>query len=336
MESTRRLRIRFFGIFPVISALFLGICLSACTRTPEGSPSKPQSKAESSANAVADDMPAAKEQLKESIPPTEELEKKQSEEMQSQPEAKLPDEEEIRKYQEEEQQRRREEEKKYWASLGEPVVDNPEDLKRVDKVFPVWIDSKNKQVVMIGTVCQTAAPLEMFACLRGTKEHEAVLSVPTKAQVVHASLLAVGANPGHPVQFGPEGQYTPPTGTKIQITVRWKDAQGKVQTDRAQDWIKDMKTGKPLKTDWVFGGSGFYRDEGTGKEFYKAEGGDFICVSNFPSAMLDLPIESTDVNKDLLFQANPARIPPTGTPVTVILSPERKTAEKSGEKKDEG
>jgi hypothetical protein len=84
-----------------------------------------------------------------------------------------------------------------------------------------------------------------------------------------------------------------------------------------------------LDQPWIFGGSGFWKDESTGKEYYQAEGGDFICVANFPSAMLDLPIESSESNADLLFQAFTERIPPRGTPVTLILKP--KTESKNAE-----
>jgi hypothetical protein len=82
-----------------------------------------------------------------------------------------------------------------------------------------------------------------------------------------------------------------------------------------------MRTRKALDQPWIFGGSGFWKDESTGKEYYQAEGGDFICVANFPSAMLDLPIESSESNADLLFQAFTERIPPRGTAVTLILKP---------------
>jgi hypothetical protein len=130
----------------------------------------------------------------------------------------------------------------------------------------------------------------------------------------------VGAEAGQPVQFGPNPtDYKPATGSEIEITLKWKNDKGEIQTARAQEWIKNAKTGKPMEHNWVFGGSGFWKDEQTGIEYYKAEGGDFICVSNFPSAMLDLPIESSQSNDDLIFQANSERIPPRGTPVTMIL-----------------
>lgn len=201
--------------------------------------------------------------------------------------------------------------------LGPPLVDHPENLKKLHPIYPVWIDTDNKQVVIVGEICQTNVPLEMFACPRGTKEHESIVSVPTEAFIVHSALLAIGAKSGKPVQFTPK--YSPATGSEIDIIVRWKNEKGDVQSARAQDWIREMKTGKALEQPWVFGGSGFWKDESTGKEYYQAEGGDLICVANFPSAMLDLPIESSDMNADLLFQAFTERIPPRGTPVTLIL-----------------
>ncbi len=45
----------------------------------------------------------------------------------------------------------------------------------------VWLDTKNKRVVLEGEVCLREGQLEMFACLKGTKEHESIVAVPTKA-----------------------------------------------------------------------------------------------------------------------------------------------------------
>jgi hypothetical protein len=206
--------------------------------------------------------------------------------------------------------------------LGPPLVENVEKLTKPHPSYPVWIDKEKKQVIMLGSVCQTNAPLEMFAVPSGTKEHEGILAIPTEAFIVHASLLAIGAKPGKPAEFGPgPNDYKPATGQPIEITVKWKNDKGEAQSARAQDWIKNVKTGKEMEQSWVFCGSGFWKDEQTGIEYYKAEGGDFICVSNFPSAMLDLPIESSQKNDALMFQANADRIPPLGTPVTVFLTP---------------
>lgn len=60
---------------------------------------------------------------------------------------------------------------------------------------------------------------------------------------------------------------------------------------------------RQLDVGWVFAGSGFYVDPQTGEKSYLAEGGDLICVSNFPSAMLDLSVKSTDKEAEgLMFE----------------------------------
>jgi hypothetical protein len=84
----------------------------------------------------------------------------------------------------------------------------------------------------------------------------------------------------------------------------------------------DQSQSRQLDAGWVFVGSGYYLDERTGKKAYIAEGGDLICVSNFPDAMLDLAIKSTDKQDEgLLFEAWTERIPPRGTEVTMELVP---------------
>jgi hypothetical protein len=70
----------------------------------------------------------------------------------------------------------------------------------------------------------------------------------------------------------------------------------------------------------VFAGSSFWTDPSDGKEYYQADGGDFICLSNFPTAMLDLPIPSTQSNEALVFEAFKGHVPPVGTAVELLLS----------------
>lgn len=207
--------------------------------------------------------------------------------------------------------------------LGEEtLLVDPEGLVRLDPDSNVWVDKEHKRVVMAGEICRRDAVLEMFACLKGTKEHESVVSVHTKAMFVHAALLAVGATPGHPVQFQPE--YVAAEGPEIDVTVLWKDDEGERHEARAQDWVRSRTTGEALDAPFVFGGSGFWKNEKTGDEYYLAESGDFICVSNFPSAMLDLPIESSAQKDSELFEPFTERIPAEKTKVTLILAPKIK------------
>jgi hypothetical protein len=106
------------------------------------------------------------------------------------------------------------------------------------------------------------------------------------------------------------------------VTIVWKDKQGERHQARAQDWVRHMQTGKPMEYPWVFAGSRFSTDTQTGRQFYHADWeGDLICVSNFPDAVLDVPVPSSDSNDALLFEAITERIPPVGTPVTLLLKP---------------
>jgi hypothetical protein len=201
----------------------------------------------------------------------------------------------------------------------QPPLPEPVGAQRLDPKYPVWVDPKEKAVLVDGQICLRRGFLEMFACIRNTKEHEAIVAADTKARLVHAGLLALGAQPGHPAQFRPE--YKPPEGTEIDVLIEWRDVKGQVQKARAQDWIMDIRTKKTMPYPFVFGGSSFWTDPETGKEYYQAEGGDFVCVSNFGTAMLDIPVKSSQSNEELEFEAFTEKIPLVGTPVRLVFKP---------------
>ncbi len=193
------------------------------------------------------------------------------------------------------------------------------ELRRLSQTDEIWLDLPGKRVVVGGRIALAEGEIEVFACPKGSKEHEAIVATLCPARLVHAGLLAIGLEPGNPVSFDPE--YVPAKGPQVAVFVRWKDVDGAWQERPAQELIRNTKTGEPLAADWVFAGSGFWRDPADGTEHYQADGGDMICVSNFPGAMLDLPIESSDANEALLFQAFEGRVPPAGTAVELILTP---------------
>ena len=66
-------------------------------------------------------------------------------------------------------------------------------------------------------------------------------------------------------------------------------------------------------------------DPDTKKRYYRADGGEVICVSNFPVAMMDLPIESSQANEELAFEALTENIPARRSPVRVYLVPAKKS-----------
>lgn len=200
-----------------------------------------------------------------------------------------------------------------------PPLPEPEGATRLSEADRVWVDAKNQEVLVDGYVALNKGYLEMFACPQGTKEHESVVAVQSTAATVHAALLAVGAEVGHPARHRPE--FVPPAGTEIAIEVRWQDESGTWQTARAQEWVREARSKDEMSQTWVFAGSGFWTDEETGKRYYMAEAGDLICVSNFTTATLDVPFESSQSNEGLMFEAYSERIPKLGTRVRLALKP---------------
>jgi hypothetical protein len=200
-----------------------------------------------------------------------------------------------------------------------PKLPPPDGATRLDPDSDAWLDAKQGIVMVDGNISLRQGVLEMFACLRGTKEHESIVSANTKAFLVHTALVVLGADPGTPAEFRPT--FKPPTGPEIEIFVQWRDEEGNDEFARAQDLVKDYRTGKVMTHPFVFAGSLFYKDPETGRTYYLAEQGDFICVSNFGTAMIDLPAESSQSNEQLAFIAYTEHIPQLGAPVRLILRP---------------
>jgi len=142
-----------------------------------------------------------------------------------------------------------------FGQQEEGWVDQSEILKRIEKGFSdppeckkvvedgrIWIHRDEQAVIVDGYVCQKNAPLEMFACPIGTKEHESVVAVFAKSRFVHASLLAVGGVPGKPVAFEPK--FTPASGTTVRVYALWHNDKGETQATLAQNWIRQSGTKK--------------------------------------------------------------------------------------------
>lgn len=204
-----------------------------------------------------------------------------------------------------------------------PPVEVPEgnrhpELIRLSPREEVWIDRDRKEVVVGGKIALDEGAIEVFACPAGTKDHEAIVATKSSAKLVHAGLLAIGLEPGRPSEMHPT--FRPAEGPTVDIRLRWRDAEGTMHERLAREVVRNVLTGEPLAADWVFVGSHFFRNPETGEDVYLADGGDFICVSNFPGATLELPLESTQENGELMFEVFEGRVPAPGTPVELVLS----------------
>lgn len=202
-------------------------------------------------------------------------------------------------------------------NFPEPLVNEDVPLIALSPDRSIFLAADRKSVVFLAEVCLREGPLEFFVCSKNTKEHESVLATRAKPSLIHVGLLAIGANPGTPVQFTPE--FAVPTGQQIDITLRWLDKDGKQQETKAEEWVQEIESKNKMSAHWVFAGSMFRKLEGGRNQYLADVTGEIIGVSNFPSVVLDLPIASTSDDSDLLFQAFTDKIPVEGTKVTVVL-----------------
>jgi hypothetical protein len=200
-------------------------------------------------------------------------------------------------------------------------------LDKNDRLFLEVGENGEKRVLFVANVCvRGGVLLEVFCCKKDTKEHESILNVDLDSRFIHAALLGAGTKVGKPVQFvNPktlEAEYKPASGQKVAVEVCYSKG-GKVITERAQEWILDQNTKRPMAHDWVFAGSRFLKDPDrpNDPEYYTANNGEVIAISNFVDSMLDLPVEVGREEKDLFFKAIEKKIPPLGSKVWVILTP---------------
>jgi hypothetical protein len=220
-----------------------------------------------------------------------------------------------------------------WAAVFMPFQDLASGAKAATDSFKpdpswkslgkaIWFDAKTRSLVVRARVALREGPLEHLLCLEQTKEHESVLATDAAPRLIHAGLILSAGEPGHPMRYQPK--FEPPAGPPIAIELEWSE-NGASRRANAKEWVKDLKTGKALEIDWVFAGSELFVDEETKKQIYAADGGDLITVANFPSAIMDLPIASSADDANREFVAFTSKIPPRGTPVTMILRAARKT-----------
>src|SRR3954451_16096602 len=85
----------------------------------------------------------------------------------------------------------------------------------------LWFDPKGRGLIVRARVVFREGPLEHLLCLKGTKEHEAILATDAAPRAIHTVLLLTGAAPGHPVRFLPK--FEPPAGSPIAIELQWQE-----------------------------------------------------------------------------------------------------------------
>lgn len=205
------------------------------------------------------------------------------------------------------------------------------------------IDLDAKTVDLRAKVAVDDELLETVACIVDTKEHESLVVIEASPTHVHAALLMLGLNPGHPYTVKRSEQdpekflHLPPKGDAVVVSLVIKGEDGEAVERPISDFIR----GKPLggkeaeggdqdkakdrfPDTFVFAGSLVEQDEQGNKRYLAEESGHVITISTFGDDLLCLPEHVTDSNDQLFWHADPTHLPGVGEAVTLRLRPKAK------------
>ena len=182
------------------------------------------------------------------------------------------------------------------------------------------VDRKLGQVSFDAVVAKPDYALEYLLCTTYSKEHESVLATDVTPSKLHASLMMLGLDSGIPGYYQGD-KYVPARGGKLTIEFQWVDKEGKTHKANAADWLEptDKKTDGVKSDKWVFVGSDLSPD----RRYIADVSGGIISVVNLPHAVIEVPFQSTAALKRRHFVISRTAVPPSGTKVKVIITPDK-------------
>ena len=172
--------------------------------------------------------------------------------------------------------------------------------------------------------------LEVMVSTADVRAHESLVATRASAADVHAALLLIGLEHGSPGSWTWDGTTVTthaPTGASVEVLFRWTGKDGEQREEPACDWVVSATSGTRLsetidadETRWVFAGSRMVNR--SGREWYAAEAeGTIVGLHTFGSetvAWRGVHSPSAEV-EDPEWIADPARLPPRGTEVVVVI-----------------
>ena len=189
----------------------------------------------------------------------------------------------------------------------------------------IEIDLEGGRVDVAGRIVLREGLLELVACVPGTnKDHESIVSLDARPQHIHAALLMVGLEPGHPGHWAAEGDQhmraVDARGDGIRLTVVWREGDQTIMRP-VEEMILSERTGETMAEGvFVFAGSAI-RDlpesMGGGTVYSADMNGTVVTLVTFPDEMVALPTAASSSNDMVDWRANGAMIPPLGTRVVL-------------------
>jgi hypothetical protein len=200
----------------------------------------------------------------------------------------------------------------HFSTVDRPMPATPKTVwsNGLAVVGTVLVDPSNRCVIAQGYVNWTNGLVELFACGKEGKTHESVLVLKASPLDMNIGLLLLGIK--EVSRPSAVGTWPDRRGPELDLWVEW-ERDGKPQRCRAEEWVWNEKTGRALeKTTWIYTGS--VVENG----YFRALSEDSHIATYWdPWALINLPLDC-GADQETLF-INPRTIPPTGTPVRLIM-----------------
>ncbi len=198
--------------------------------------------------------------------------------------------------------------------------------------FPGVIVAPHHQTVSLQAwVCLDTGWLEQIACSPGTREHESLLVVRAIPSQIHAAMLAAGFEPGAPGRWRYEHEefsFIAPTGSAVEVLVRYTDEAGTIIEESIRMWIHDHHDRETFPdVPWIFAGSRLITDD-TLKNYYVADAsGSIIGLVTFGDEVIGFSQVLADQAAVHApeWEVDTDAIPPVGTEVTLIIAPSERS-----------
>ncbi len=219
------------------------------------------------------------------------------------------------------------------SSQPAPILPKPEP--RLVATFPfLRVDAVSRFVEFDAAISSLIDPtgagqvfyIEQIVCTQGTKEHESLIVTSVKPSHLHAALLMIGAEQGHPVYWTyPAGQTVvhEPAGDRLAIEIEYTDSEAQTRIVNPLAWVITREETQPFPSDqghWVFAGS-TERETSEGILYEADAAGTVVGLASFGSEVIawSIPISHEEADGDLQWIADRNAMPPSNTRVTVRI-----------------
>jgi hypothetical protein len=190
----------------------------------------------------------------------------------------------------------------------------------------IEVDRIAGEVRVSGQAALDEGWLEQAVCLAGTREHESLVVIDSPPRLVHAALLMLGLEAGRPGSWrleedGETIRREPPTGSPIELHVRFTRADGVETTVPLSSWVETARGGSVDAHPWRFAGSRLDARRDGGESYAADFSGSVVGLVTFGDEVIAYQeVRSDQVEiEEAGFLVRRGAPPPPGTPVTLIF-----------------